>query len=426
MTFQVIIILLLAIVGGVGIGVLMRGSRSKEAENMRVMTENLRREIEEQQKATRREIEEQQKETRREFDEQQKLARHETVMEFRELSTRLMQESQTNLKQENSEQIEALLKPMKERLDIFSKAMNDAHVSQTASTKSLNDQIDRLLRMNMTISEDARNLTSALKGDSKMQGDWGEMMLETLLENAGMKKDIHYRTQVTDQDSGSKLRNEDGRLLRPDVIVSLPSKTKLVIDSKVSLIDYTRLLEAKNEDDRQLFLKKHVASVKKHVDELDRKNYQKIVDGALEHVLMFMPVEGAYLAAIQADTELWKYAYDRHVVIVSPTHIFSVMQIISQMWRQDSQNKHAAEIAKQAGGLYDVFVKFTEEFEKVGRNINLAAKAYDDCEKRLSRSNQSLVSKAERLRTLGAKTSRRLNQNLLNEGIEEPESEDQN
>lgn len=388
-----ILLAAVALASGLAVGLLIKmameaaSGRRREAEAQREMIENLRRQLELQ-------------------------------------NERMLRTSTSSLRAENAVQMEELLKPLRERLDTFSRTMNEAYVSQTAGTKSLNDQIERLLRLNATIGEEARNLTLALKGDSKKQGDWGEMVLETLLENAGMKRGIHFRTQVTDQDSGEKLRDDDGRLLRPDVVVSLPGEHKIVVDSKVSLTDYTRSLEAPDEETRARYAARHVASVKRHVDELDRKNYQKLVKGSAEHVLMFMPVEGAYLTAIQSDPELWKYAYDRKVVIVSPTHIFSVMQIVAQMWRQEKQNRNAAEIARQAGALYDVFVRFTEDFEKVGRSLHGAVNTYEDCSRRLSRSNQSLVAKAERLRDLGLKTSKRLGEKFLAEAeIESPEAE---
>lgn len=354
-------------------------------------------------------------EMQRRLDSQTEQLRRESALQFRNMAEETMRASMASMREENDRQLDALLTPLKERIETFSRTFADAHVRESASRRSLSDQIERLARLNASIGEEARNLATALRGDSKTQGDWGEMVLETLLENAGMKRDINFKVQATTQASGEALRDEEGRLQRPDVIVSLPGEHRLVIDSKVSLTDYTRMHEAADDQERALFARRHVASVKRHVDELYSKNYQKTVAGAAEHVLMFMPMEGAYLTAVQTDPDLWKYAYDRRVVIVSPTHIFSVMQIIAQMWRQEKQNRNAAEIARQAGALYDVFVRFTEEFGKVGRTITQAANAYDDCARRLSRSPQSLVAKAERLRDLGVKTSRSLSERLLSE-----------
>lgn len=409
MTDMTLILLMIIAVGaGLAIGLLIKGNGKADdrlLQAIQMREDSAKRETE----ALRREAES---------------MRRESEATFRAMANELLLNSTTSLRSENAAQMEELLRPLRDRIESFSKTMNDAYVSQTAGTKSLNDQIDRLLKLNASIGEEARNLTLALKGDTKKQGDWGEMVLETLLENAGMQRGIHFRTQVTDQDSGEKLRDEDGRLMRPDIVVSLPGDHKLIIDSKVSLTDYTRSLEAKSEEERARFSARHVASVKRHVDELDRKGYQKLVKGAAEHVLMFVPVEGAYLAAVQTDPELWKYAYDRKVVIVSPTHIFSVMQIVAQMWRQEKQNRNAAEIARQAGALYDVFVRFTEDFSKVGRSLQTAMNTYDDCSRRLSRSNQSLVAKAERLRTLGLKTTKRLGENILAEAdVEEPDDD---
>lgn len=382
----------------------LREAELREAENQRKMMEDMQRQLNDRDEALRRLLNERDESLRRE-----------TSATFQAMANEMLTRSTSSLRKENTEQIDLLLKPLREKIETFSRTMNEANVSQTASTKSLNDQIDRLLKLNLSIGEEARNLALALKGDSKTQGDWGEMVLETLLESAGMKEGINFRTQVTDNESGEKLRDEDGRVLRPDVVVLLPGEHKIVIDSKVSLVDYTRYYEAETEEDKKHFASRHVASVKRHVEELYAKNYQKLVKGSAEHVLMFMPVEGAYLSAIQTDPELWKYAYDRKVVIVSPTHIFSVMQIVAQMWRQDMQNKNAAEIAKQAAGMYDVFVSFTEDFAKVGKNLQNAVKSFEDCENRLSRSNRSLVAKAERMKKLGLKTKKMLGESLLAE-----------
>lgn len=338
--------------------------------------------------------------------------RRQTAGEFRDIASAHLDAASRRLRADSSRELDGILAPLRQQIAEFRKAVNDSYVADNATRKSLSDQIERLVRLNMTIGDEARNLATALKGNSKVQGDWGEMVLETLLENAGLQRGVNFHTQVGSDASGMPLvDSETGRRQRPDVVITLPDRHCMVVDSKVSLTAWLDLMKAEEAADSQgrgAALKRHLDSVRRHIDELAAKNYQNTVRDAAEHVLMFIPNEGAYLAAVQGDGTLWKYAYDRKVVIVSPTHIFSVMQIVSQLWRQENQNKNAERIADLGGLLHDKFVAFIADFEKIDRQLQAVHSTYDKCHRSLTSGGTSLVSRARRLRDLGARTSRQL------------------
>lgn len=338
--------------------------------------------------------------------------RRQTAGEFRDIASAHLDAASRRLRADSSRELDGILAPLRQQIAEFRKAVNDSYVADNATRKSLSDQIERLVRLNMTIGDEARNLATALKGNSKVQGDWGEMVLETLLENAGLQRGVNFHTQVGSDASGLPLvDSETGRRQRPDVVITLPDRHCMVVDSKVSLTAWLDLMKAEEAADSQgrgAALKRHLDSVRRHIDELAAKNYQNTVRDAAEHVLMFIPNEGAYLAAVQGDGTLWKYAYDRKVVIVSPTHIFSVMQIVSQLWRQENQNKNAERIADLGGLLHDKFVAFIADFEKIDRQLQAVHSTYDKCHRSLTSGGTSLVSRARRLRDLGARTSRQL------------------
>ena len=338
--------------------------------------------------------------------------RRQTAGEFRDIASAQLDAASRRLRADSSRELDSILAPLKQQIAEFRKAVSDSYVADNATRKSLSDQIERLVKLNMTIGDEARNLATALKGNSKVQGDWGEMVLETLLENAGLQRGVNFHTQVGSDASGMPLvDSETGRRQRPDVVITLPDRHCMVVDSKVSLTAWLDLMKAEETGDSQgrgAALKRHLDSVRRHIDELAAKNYQNTVRDAAEHVLMFIPNEGAYLAAVQGDGTLWKYAYDRKVVIVSPTHIFSVMQIVSQLWRQENQNRNAERIADLGGLLHDKFVAFIADFEKIDRQLQAVHATYDKCHRSLTSGGTSLVSRARRLRDLGARTSRQL------------------
>lgn len=333
---------------------------------------------------------------------------------FRALAEESLRMQSNHLRRSNSEQMETLLSPMRQRLEEFNRACNDAYVAENASRKSLSDQIDRLMEINKTIGKEARDLTSALKNDSRKQGRWGEIVLETLLEKAGLQRGINFSAQLTRESAReATLHDEDsGRGLRPDIVVHLPGEQNLIIDSKVSLTAYAELCEADDESIRESARKRHVESVRRHIKELAEKQYQRTVKNSVEHVLMFIPNEGAYISAVGIDPEIWDYAYRRKVCIVAPAHLFSVIQLISQMWNVEQRNNNADNIAKLGGLLYDKFVGFATELQRIEKSLDDARNAYDACYRSLTRGGTSLVSRAERLRAMGVKSSKTLNASI--------------
>lgn len=346
------------------------------------------------------------------YEKQNEALRKEMILQFNVLASDVLRKNSESLKSANSEQIDALLRPLKENIESFRTMVNDGYVKENSSRKLLELQIERLVKLNETIGEEARNLTSALKGNTKVQGDWGEMILETLLENAGLERGINFETQLTRDGSGKVLKNDEGKLLRPDVLIKLPDNHSVIVDSKVSLTAFVDYCNAEDEKVRIIAGKKHLQSVYSHIDELHSKMYQNNLKGASDYVMMFIPNESAYIVAVQLDINLWKYAYDRGVIIVSPTHLFSVMSIVSQLWRQDNQNKNAMLIADRGGKLYDKLVLFLDSFEKVGKSIDDAMTSYHKSFNQLRTGKGNVLRQAEDMKNLGAKASKSLPERL--------------
>lgn len=346
------------------------------------------------------------------YEKQNESLRREMMLQFNVLASDVLKRNSESLKEANSEQIDALLRPLKENIESFKKTISEGYVKETSSRKLLEVQIERLVKLNETIGEEARNLTSALKGNSKVQGDWGEMILETLLENAGLERGINFETQLTRDSGGNVLKNDEGKLLRPDVLIKLPDNHSIIVDSKVSLTAFVDYCNAEDENVRIVAGKKHLQSVYAHIDELHAKMYQNNLKGVADYVMMFIPNESAYIAAVQLDINLWKYAYERGVIIVSPTHLFSVMSIVSQLWRQDKQNKNAMLIAERGGKLYDKLVLFMDSFEKVGKSIDDAMTSYNKSFNQLRTGKGNVLRQAEDMKNLGAKASKSLPERL--------------
>ena len=346
------------------------------------------------------------------YEKQNESLRQEMMLQFNVLASDVLKRNSESLKEANSEQIDALLRPLKENIESFKKTISEGYVKESSSRKLLEVQIERLVKLNETIGEEARNLTSALKGNSKVQGDWGEMILETLLENAGLERGINFETQLTRDSGGNVLKNDEGKLLRPDVLIKLPDNHSIIVDSKVSLTAFVDYCNAEDENVRIVAGKKHLQSVYAHIDELYAKMYQNNLKGAADYVMMFIPNESAYIAAVQLDINLWKYAYERGVIIVSPTHLFSVMSIVSQLWRQDKQNRNAMLIAERGGKLYDKLVLFMESFEKVGKSIDDAMTSYNKSFNQLRTGKGNVLRQAEDMKALGAKASKSLPERL--------------
>lgn len=339
--------------------------------------------------------------------EERKNLRSESEMIFREIATSIFDEKSKVMRESNRNQLGEILTPFKSDLESLRKTINDCYTGEVSEVKSLRDSINELKDLNTSIGREAKELSMALKGNSKVQGDWGEMLLKQLLEKSGLEEGVNYILQATENEDGSKIKSEDGGQLRPDAVFYLPEGKSLVIDSKVSLTAYTDYVNASAEE-QPAALAAHLRSVKQHIEELARKEYPKYVQNAADFVMMFVPNEGAYLAALNADKELWESAYQRHIVIISPTHLISVLKLMYQLWIRDKQTKNALKIAEETGKLYDKFVNFVGDLEEVGRHIDKANVVYEEAYKKLSSGKGNLLSRVEGIRELGVKTAKRL------------------
>ena len=339
--------------------------------------------------------------------EERKNLRAESEMVFREIATTIFDEKSKVMSENNRTQLGDILTPFKSDLENLKKTINDCYVGEMSEVKSLKEQVKDLTDLNNTIGREAKELTQALKGNSKVQGDWGEMLLKQLLEKSGLEEGTNYVLQATENEDGTKIKSEEGGQLRPDAIFYLPEGKSLIIDSKVSLTAYTDYINASAEE-QSAKLALHLRSVKSHIDELARKEYPKYVKNSADFVMMFVPNEGAYLAALNADKDLWANAYDRHVVIISPTHLISVLKLMYQLWIRDKQTKNALKIADETGKLYDKFVGFVSDLEEVGKHLDKAGAVYEEAHKKLSSGKGNLLSRVEGIKELGVKTAKRL------------------
>lgn len=411
MDFVIIVLLIAVLIFLCVVVVKMKKERSNDVlieSQRKQMTESVNRQIDLLNQQHARQIEM----LTAKYEKQNEALRQEMMLQFNVLASDVLKRNSESLKEANSEQIDALLRPLKENIESFKKTISEGYVKETSSRKLLEAQIERLVKLNETIGEEARNLTSALKGNSKVQGDWGEMILETLLENAGLERGINFETQLTRDSGGNVLKNDEGKMLRPDVLIKLPDNHSIIVDSKVSLTAFVDYCNAEDENVRIAAGKKHLQSVYAHIDELYAKMYQNNLKGAADYVMMFIPNESAYIAAVQLDINLWKYAYERGVIIVSPTHLFSVMSIVSQLWRQDKQNRNAMLIADRGGKLYDKLVLFMDSFEKVGKSIDDAMTSYNKSFNQLRTGKGNVLRQAEDMKALGAKASKSLPERL--------------
>lgn len=318
--------------------------------------------------------------------------------EFRNLAQEILTEHQNNLRQTNRDSIDLLLKPFKDNITEFRERVERIYAHENEQRGALKNELDNLIKLNQQMTSSAANLTDALKGNSKVQGDWGEAYLETILESTGLVRGVHYHVQ-------QNLKDESGANLRPDVVLSLPEERRIIIDSKVSLTAYVRFTEAESEAERRQAMAEHVQSVRKHVQELASKGYERLV-ASPDFVVMFIPTEPAFLEALKADSDIWADAYARKVIISSPTNLFALLKMVADMWRRDAQNKNQAEIIEKATKLYEQLVVFSEQLEGVGSALDTAKSRYDEAYKRLHTGNNNIVRLGERLKKLGLPTKK--------------------
>lgn len=345
--------------------------------------------------------------------------REETKAQFKSLAADIFSSQSEKFKEANETRLSEILNPMKEDIKDFKRRIDDTYMNSSKERTLLGEQMKRLMELNMSIGKEARDLTEALSGNTKVQGDWGEMVLETILVKSGLVEGENYFVQRTKNDDGTQIKNDDNGRLRPDVVVALPDKKCIVIDSKVSLTAYVNYINADNEDDRQRFGKAHLLSVRSHLKELETKRYQDFVgvgnDDRIDYVLMFIPNEHAYMAAMTLDNNLWMEAYEKRVVIISPAHVISTLRLIAQLWTRDKQTKNALKIAEEGGKLYDKFVGFVNDMQTVEQSLGKASEAYASAMSKLHTGRGCIVSKVENLKKLGAKTSKTLPSDMLPE-----------
>jgi DNA recombination protein RmuC len=327
--------------------------------------------------------------------------------EFKNLANEILVEHQHHLRQANRDSLDLLLKPFKDNITEFRERVERIYAHENEQRGALKNELDNLIKLNQQMTSSAANLTDALRGNSKVQGDWGEAYLETILESTGLVKGIHYYIQ-------QNIKGEEGQNLRPDVVLSLPEERSIVIDSKVSLTAYVRYTEAESEAERRQALAEHVQSVKKHVQELALKEYQKLINSP-DFVIMFIPTEPAFLEALKEDNTIWEEAYRRKIIISSPTNLFALLKMVGDMWRRDEQTKNQAEIVDKATKLYEQLVVFTEQLDGVGSALDTAKSKYDEAYKRLHTGNNNIVRLGERLKKLGLPTKKQQTSKALAE-----------
>lgn len=334
--------------------------------------------------------------------------RNQLNKDFQVLANQILEEKTLRFTDLNKANIEAILKPLNEKLVEFKSKVEETYDKESKQRFSLEERIRELVALNNQISEDANNLTKALKGNNKVQGNWGEMILESILEKSGLKKGEEYYAQefITDE-NGNRIRNDQQNYMQPDIVIAYPGGRKIIIDSKVSLSAYVRYVEAETDEIKVMAEKEHIVSIKQHIDELSRKSYQDYVE-SLDFVMMFIPTEPAYILAMQLDSSLWDYAYRKRILLISPTNLIASLKVVADLWKREYQSRNAIEIAKRGAALYDKFAGFVETLQEVGKNIERSQKAYDKAFSQLKEGNGNLIRQAEMLKELGVKAQKEL------------------
>ncbi len=338
--------------------------------------------------------------------------------DFENIANKILTENSSKFTEQNKTNLDGILNPLRERIKDFEEKVDKAYKSESAERNTLKGSIEELMKLNKQISEEANNLTNALKGDTKKQGNWGEFVLEKILESSGLVENENY----TLQGKGMSLVDEEGNRFQPDVVINLPDEKHLIIDSKVSLIAYEKLLNATSEEEREKFIKEHVTSIRAHVQGLSAKNYQDLYGiHSPDFVLLFIPIESSFSVASQYDRDLFEFAWSKRIVLVSPSTLLATLKTVSSVWKQEKHTKNALEIAKKAGLLYDKFVGFIDDLKKMGDQLGKAQESYNSAFGKLHEGKGSLTNSVESLRVLGLKTKKKIDKNLLEESSEEEE-----
>src|SRR5688572_952819 len=325
--------------------------------------------------------------------------------QFKNLANDIFEEKSKKFTDQNKSNMLDLLKPLGEKIVDFERKVEDTHKDSISQNSALREQLENLQRLNVQMTKEAENLTRALKGDSKTQGAWGEFILESILEKSGLERDREYTIQES-------FTTEDGRF-RPDIIIRLPEKRQVIIDSKVSLTAYNNFVNAGSEEEKIVALKAHLLSIRQHLKGLSEKNYQKISERSLDFIIMFIPIEPAYILAIQSDKRLYEEALEKRIVFVSPTLLIPSLQLIKNVWKQEYQNRNSQEIARHATSLYEKFAGFTNDLIDIGNQLRKTQTSYENAMSKLATGNGNLVKSVERFKALGLKPTKTIDQRLL-------------
>ncbi|VEH18600.1 DNA recombination protein rmuC [Chryseobacterium nakagawai] len=338
----------------------------------------------------------------------------ESKLQFENLANKILEEKTEKFTTLNQNNLKNILEPFQEKITDLKNRVNEAYEKENKERFSLAEKVKELAELNQQISEDAKKLTRALKGESKTQGNWGEMILESILEKSGLVKGREYflEHELRDEDNKALFSEFSGKKMRPDAVVKYPDERNVIIDSKVSLTAFTELVDENDQDVYMMKLNQHLGSIKNHIMQLSQKAYDDY-GKSLDFVMMFIPSEPAYIAAMQADQNLWNYAYDRRILLLNPSNLITSLKLIADLWKREYQNKNALEIAERGARLYDKFVGFVDNLEKVGRNLDLAKNVYNDAYKQLYTGNDNLVIQTQKLKSLGIKNKKDLPQSLI-------------
>lgn len=335
--------------------------------------------------------------------------RHRFNLEFEGLANKILEEKTQKFTEANSKSIDNILNPLKEKIKNFEEKVDNVYQMEAAERNSLKGVVQQLMEQSLRIKDEANNLTRALKGDNKRQGNWGEVILERVLERSGLIKDQEYRLQAS-------MIDEDGRRLQPDAIINLPDEKHLVVDSKVSLVAYEQWVNTEDGAERDTFAKQHILSIENHIKGLSAKNYQDLyLINSPDFVLLFMPIESAFSMSISHKPDLFSDAWDRRVVIVSPSTLLATLRTIASIWKQERQTQNVMEIAKEAGALYDKFVGFMQDMDKVSEQLNRALQSHENATRKLGTGPGNVIRKVEKLKKLGARASKQIDSFLLDD-----------